>query len=75
MVVKNLPKLLPTKIFQGENYTAGLHMSTSNIALDYCTIHELSYQIKISKALLLKSNYSNCCVKYILIILHICKMQ
>jgi len=46
MVIKNLPKLLPTKIFQGENYTAGLHMSKSNVTLNYCTINKFPYQIK-----------------------------
>lgn len=48
MVVKNLPKFLPTKIFQGENYTAGLHMSTNNVTLNFCTINEFPYQIKIN---------------------------
>jgi hypothetical protein len=46
MVVKNLPKSLPTKIFHGENYTAGLHMSTSKVTLNFCTINKFSYRIK-----------------------------
>ena len=37
-----MPKLLPTKIFQGEkNYTAGVHkkLTTNKVALKFCTIN------------------------------------